>query len=111
MNEAATRKANEITCAGPDCGASLEGGPASRRFCSTKCRKAAHRDRERATRPAAAGAARTKRQPPEHRETAAAEYARDLERETAASLRRDPDRWAWRRTTETRDNRRRKAAP
>ena len=40
-----------------------------------------------------------------------AEYLRDLERETAASLRRDPSRWAWRRTAETPDNRRRRPGP
>jgi hypothetical protein len=35
----------------------------------------------------------------------AAEYARDLERETAASLRRDPSRWKSRKSNELPKNR------
>jgi hypothetical protein len=95
------------TCAGPGCTTLLEGGPAGRRYCGARCRKAAYRDRVRATRPAPARTPRTRRQPPEHLEAAAEELARDLEREAERSLARDPGRWKWRRSSEVPDHYRR----
>jgi len=88
-------------CAGPGCQQALKGQQA--RFCSERCRKAAHRDRQRATRPAPArsrGAAQAAQ-----RQAEADEYARDLAAEAASSLRRDPERWKWRRSNETPDRR------
>jgi hypothetical protein len=35
-------------CAGPDCTTSMEGRPATVRYCGEQCRKAAYRDRVRA---------------------------------------------------------------
>ncbi len=40
-----------------------------------------------------------------------AEYLKALEQEAKVSLRRDPGRRPWRRTTEVADNRRRRAEP
>jgi hypothetical protein len=81
------------TCAGPGCGASLEGGPANRRFCSERCRKAAYRSRTRASRPVPARTARARRQPPEQVAADGEAFLRALERETLVSLKRDPSRW------------------
>ncbi len=79
------------TCAGPDCDVPLKGQQA--RYCGERCRKAAYRDRVRATRPAPAHTARTKRRPPERQEAALDAFRRALEAEAERSLRSDPDRW------------------
>lgn len=74
-------------------------------YCGERCRKASFRDRVRATRPAPArsrGAAQAGQ-----RQAEASEYARDLEREAARSLHRDPERWKWHRTNEVPDRRHR----
>ena len=81
-------------CGAPDCGESLEGRPPNVRFCSTRCRKGAHRDRVRAERERApANGARRNRPDPEQVAADSAAFVAALERETAASLRRDPERW------------------
>lgn len=86
------------TCAGPGCQAPLTGQQA--RFCSERCRKAAHRDRGRAERQAperqkAATPSRRSRPNPERVTTDAEEYARALAAEAERSLRQDPSRWRW----------------
>jgi hypothetical protein len=127
------------TCAGPSCGVSLEGRPATARYCGERCRKAAFRARARPSRPVpkrragasqpAAGNGATS----ETTTTTAAErrvlaslgraghdprspeqYASALERETMVSLKQDPERWAWKRSSEVPDRRHlkgRRAAP
>ncbi len=99
------------TCAGPGCNEPLEGKQA--RYCSEKCRKAVYRARVQAERQpsehqkSATTSRRRNRPDPLQVEAAAEEYARALAAEAERSLRRDPSRWSWRRTTEVPDDRHR----
>ncbi len=89
------------TCGGPSCEESLESRPPGTRYCSTKCRKGAYRERQRAERqapeyqkPESIGRrTRVTRPDPAQMVAEAEAFQRQLARETEASLRRDPTRW------------------
>ncbi len=89
---------------------SVEGGPASRRFCSERCRKSAYRGRMRAERKPserrkAATTSRRRSRPDPERVAAGNRRVRAcVAAEAERSLRRDPSRWSRRRTTEVPDH-------
>ncbi len=115
----------ERTCQGPGCAESVTSGQARARYCSTRCRKAAARQRERGGRPPrrrnpAAKTTTSTPAPPATTTTVAAdraalgalgkgghdprsatEYARALATETERSLRQDGSRWRWTRSRES----------
>jgi hypothetical protein len=99
------------TCAGPGCDPALKGQQA--RYCGERCRKSAYRARGRVERQpsdhqkAATTSRRHSRPDPEQVAAETDAHASALAAEAERSLRRDPSRWSWRRTTEVPDHRHR----